>query len=207
MSNIVFATISPHAPIFLPTVGSDQDRKQVKKTLESLDSLAEKFKKSAPDSIIISSPHPEWGFNVPLFFLAKNFKGEINSYLTHLEKPEFYFAEGKKAYQERIKNSNSKTALIASGDMSHCLKEDGPYGFHPDGPRFDKELISALKEKNVKKILNLEDDYPNAGECGLRSFCFLLGILEAAGVNYEPKILSYEGPFGVGYLTADFKLK
>jgi len=52
----------------------------------------------------------------------------------------------------------------------------------------------------------LDDLYPEAGECGLRSFCFLLGILEASGISWQPEILSYEGPFGVGYLVANFKL-
>lgn len=45
-----------------------------------------------------------------------------------------------------------------------------------------------------------------AGECGLKSFTFILGILEAAGLNYQPQILSYEGPFGVGYLVANIKI-
>ena len=89
--------------------------------------------------------------------------------------------------------------------MSHCLKDDGPYGFHPDGPKFDKDLIESLKKKDIEKILKLGELYPGAGECGLRSFCFLLGILEESGINYQPEILSYEGPFGVGYLVVDFK--
>jgi len=33
-----------------------------------------------------------------------------------------------------------------------------------------------------------------------------LGILEAAEINWQAEILSYEGPFGVGYLVANFKL-
>lgn len=39
-----------------------------------------------------------------------------------------------------------------------------------------------------------------AGECGLRSFMIMAGVLD----NYKikPEILSYEGPFGVGYCTA-----
>ncbi len=90
--------------------------------------------------------------------------------------------------------------------MSHCLKEEGPYGFHPEGPKFDEDLISALKDKDAGRILKLNDIYPEAGECGLRSICFLLGILEESGLSWQPEILSYEGPFGVGYLVADFKI-
>jgi aromatic ring-opening dioxygenase LigB subunit len=207
MSTIVFATISPHPPIILPSVGSPEDRAQVKNTIESLEKLGKKLKEVKPDSIIISAPHPDWGFNVPLFFLAKDFKGEIKTYLIGIETPQFYFEQGKKIFESKVKSQKSKVAVIASGDMSHCLKEDGPYGFHPDGPKFDKDLIDSLKKKDIETILKLDEMYPDAGECGLRSFCFLLGILEASGLNWQPEILSYEGPFGVGYLVANFKLK
>ena len=43
-----------------------------------------------------------------------------------------------------------------------------------------------------------------AGECGLKSIVILLGILD--GINYKPRLLSYEGPFGVGYLVMQFEL-
>lgn len=185
----------------MPDVGSPKDRAQVKNTIESLENLGKKLKELKPDSIVISSPHSDWGFNVPLFFLAKDFKRKIETFLIGIEPPEFYFVEGKKAYQKMDKDK--KYALIASGDMSHCLKKEGPYGFQPDGPKFDKELIESLKKKDVTNILKLDDKYPEAGECGLRSFCFLLGILEISGLNWQPEILSYEGPFGVGYLVVE----
>jgi aromatic ring-opening dioxygenase LigB subunit len=202
--SIVFAAISPHPPIILPDVGSPKDRAQVENTIESLENLGKKFKEISPNSVIISSPHPDWGFNVPLFFLAKDFKGKIETFLMGIEPPKFYFEEGKKTYQKMDKDK--KYALIASGDLSHCLRENGPYGFQPDGPKFDKELIESLKKKDITNVLKLDDKYPEAGECGLRSFCFLLGILETSGLNWQPEILSYEGPFGVGYLVANFKL-
>ncbi|MDP2864458.1 MAG: class III extradiol dioxygenase subunit B-like domain-containing protein, partial [bacterium] len=178
------------------------------KTIESLQLLGKSLEKVNPDSIIISSPHPDWGFNVPLFFLAKDFRGKIKTYLTGLEEPEFYLKEGKKLSQklDRDPVSNKKSAIVASGDLSHCLKTEGPYGFQPDGPKFDKALIEFLKKKDIKNFLKLDELYPEAGECGLRSFCFLLGILEASGANWQPEILSYEAPFGVGYLVVNFKI-
>ena len=200
MSQILFASICPHPPIILPSVGSQDDREKAKKTIESLEFLGKELKKAKPDSIIISSPHLDWGFGVPLYFLAKEFRGRIEKVLIGSESPQFYFEKGTK-----FQISNSKIAIIASGDLSHCLKEDGPYGFNPDGPKFDKELIEFLKKKDIEKILKLDNLYPEAGECGLRSFCFLLGILQESGINYQPEILSYEGPFGVGYLVVNFK--
>jgi len=225
---IVFAAIAPHPPIILPDIGSPEDRLQVKNTIESLEDLGKKLKAVKPDSIIISSPHPEWGIKVPLHFL--NFKNaklqfKIQNYLkvdniainrienqtiypilTVFDSPKQHYEWGKKFYQSKVKNSGLKIALIASGDLSHCLREDGPYGFHPHGPEFDKELIESLEKKDITNILKLNDKYLEAGECGLRSFCFILGMLEEAEINYQPEILSYQAPFGVGYLTANFKL-
>jgi aromatic ring-opening dioxygenase LigB subunit len=67
---------------------------------------------------------------------------------------------------------------------------------------FDQELIKALKEKNIAKILKLSLLYPLAGECGLRSISFLLGILEESKIKWNFNLLSYQGPLGVGYLVA-----
>lgn len=43
-----------------------------------------------------------------------------------------------------------------------------------------------------------------AGECGLRFIVILLGALE--GLQVAPKVLSYEGPFGVRYVVASFRV-
>lgn len=205
---ISFACFSPHPPILLPSVGSENDRSLLKNTISSLDFLGKKLEASDPGMIIISSPHAGWGFDVPLYFLAKNFQGQIKTYLTGFEDPEFYFKEGLRICLELEAGSDfKKIGLIASGDMSHCLKEDGPYGFNPEGPKFDGDFQDFLEKKEIKKILQLSNIYPNAGECGLRSFAFLLGILEASKTDFQPQILSYENPFGVGYLTVDFKLE
>ncbi len=202
---IKFACFSPHPPLLLPNVGSEEDKRKVKKTIESLEELGKSLNETSPDGIVISSPHPDWGFNVPLHFLAPDFKGEIKTFLTGIESPISHFEKGKEFYL-KIKNLKSKIALVASGDLSHCLKEDGPYGFNPDGPKFDKALIEFLKKKDIENFFKLDEMYPEAGECGLRSFSFLLGILESANINWQPEILSYEGPFGVGYLAANLTL-
>jgi aromatic ring-opening dioxygenase LigB subunit len=207
---ISFACFSPHPPLLLPYIGSVDDRIKVKKTLQALEFLEKQFKEAEIDEIIISSPHADWGFNVPLYFLAPDFKGKTIPYLTGPEPPLFHFNKGKEIYSDtkyRIQDTKYKVALIASGDTSHCLRKGGPYGFYTEGPKFDKVLISYLKEKNIEKILDLGNVYPNAAECGLRSFSFILGILEASGIDWQPEILSYEGPLGVGYLVVNFRLE
>lgn len=201
---ISFACFSPHPPILLESVGSEEDRKKLKKTFEGLEKLNKKFSESSADILLISSPHPNWGFNVPIYFIAKDFQKEIKPFLIEDKDPLYYFNSGKDVFKNMEKEK--KYGLIASGDMSHCLKESGPYGFNQDGPEFDKKLIEFLKNKDINSFLKLGSAYPEAGECGLRSFSFLLGVLEAAEINWQAEILSYEFPFGVGYLVVDFKL-
>jgi aromatic ring-opening dioxygenase LigB subunit len=213
---ITFACISPHPPLILPTVGSAEDRAKVKATISSLESLAPTLSAAKPELIIISSPHPDWGIQVPAhFLLAKMQKASlpIHPFLTTLDSPKQHYEWGKEIAQSLLRQKRG--AWISSGDMSHRLKEDGPYGLHPSGPKFDQKFIELLEKKDIKGILNLDPEFlEEAGECGLRSFCMLLGALEwqsrLAGLKpssaWEPEILSYEGPFGVGYLVANFKI-
>ncbi len=201
---LTFASICPHPPLLLPWVGEPKDRNRVKDTLRALERLRGSFQKKKIEKIIISSPHRDWGFNVPLYFLAPEFEKEKKKILVGVEPPEFYFKKGKELYAGEIKNSRSRIGFIASGDLSHRLKDEGPYEFHTDGPEFDKTLVRCLKQKEVKRILRLGQEFPQTGECGLRSISFLLGVVD--GLEWEPEILSYEGPFGVGYLTAELKI-
>lgn len=97
-----------------------------------------------------------------------------------------------------------KVAILASGDMSHRLIDDGPYSFHPDGAKFDNFIKTALVNQDVADIVNISPVLrENAGECAYPSIVIMLGCLD--GYNFTSKIYSYEGPLGVGYLTAGFK--
>jgi len=94
-----------------------------------------------------------------------------------------------------------RVALIASGDMSHRLKEEGPYRFHPDGSVFDGQIRELIGQGNVEGILNIASGLrENAGECGYPSIVIMLGALD--GHELQSRVFSYEGPFGVGYLVA-----
>lgn len=97
-----------------------------------------------------------------------------------------------------------RAVLIASGDLSHKLLAAGPYGFAPEGPRFDREVTRALGAGDFLALLRLDPAFcESAAECGLRSFWIMAGALDGRGVQSE--LLSYEGPFGVGYGVAAFR--
>ena len=94
-----------------------------------------------------------------------------------------------------------KVAIIASGDMSHGLNQDAPGGYLPRGEEFDDEIVRLLTAADFAGVLKMDQNLvAAAGECGYRTLVMMLGALDGYAVQTE--VLSYEGPFGVGYLTA-----
>lgn len=138
------------------------------------------------------------GTMVPLYFVNKYFNdynlvhitysmiGDINLYR---------FGMGIKKVAEDL---NRKVVIIASGDLSHKLKDEGPYSYSPYGEKFDRELLKNLENGDVLGAFNLNKTMiEEAGQCGLSSVYILLGSME--GKEIKGELLSYEGTFGVGY--------
>ncbi len=104
---------------------------------------------------------------------------------------------------EASRRLDKKTVFIASGDLSHRLLDEGPYGFTEEGPVFDRQVTEALGRADFAALLQMDPDLcDRAGECGLRTFQVMAGALDGMAVKSE--LLSYEGPFGVGYGVAMF---
>ena len=96
-----------------------------------------------------------------------------------------------------------RTVFVASGDLSHKLKDDGPYGYAPEGPVFDRRVTQAMESGDFLQFLTMDASLcDRAAECGLRSFQIMAGALD--GLAVSPALLNYEGTFGVGYGVATF---
>ncbi|MDO4733382.1 MAG: AmmeMemoRadiSam system protein A [Bacillota bacterium] len=104
---------------------------------------------------------------------------------------------------EAVDALGKRAVFIASGDLSHKLKDDGPYGFAAEGPQFDKMVTAIMSGGDFLDLLSIDLALcDSAAECGLRAFQMMAGALD--GLAVEPRLLSYEGPFGVGYAVASF---
>ncbi len=104
---------------------------------------------------------------------------------------------------QAIEALGRRAVLVASGDLSHKLRDDGPYGFAPEGPEFDRQITGAMAEGDFLRFLTLDPALcEGAAECGLRSFQIMAGALD--GLAVDAKLLSYEGVTGVGYGVAVF---
>lgn len=106
--------------------------------------------------------------------------------------------------QSVIKEVDESVLLVCSGDLSHALMDEGPYDYHPSGDIFDKKIQQAIIDCDPLSLITMDNNIiEEAGQCGLRSF--LIGFGYVDGVGHESKVISYEGPFGVGYLTGFLK--
>lgn len=145
------------------------------------------------------------GALVPLYFLSKAID-DIN-----IVSITYGFLSGEELFRfgeviaNAVENTNRRTILIASGDLSHRLTQDGPYPYSEKGQVFDDEIVRLIEEKDFEGIINFDKKISEpAGECGLRCFQIMSGFLSDLDLNSE--VFSYEGPFGVGYATALLKV-
>jgi len=141
----------------------------------------------------------DWGVLVPLSFLRVRrivSLSIVRSYAEHRALGQLV----RRCAQELGRD----TLFLASGDLSHALTHDAPAPYDPRGKLFDDEVVQLLRTGDFGGLGAMDPILlEGAAECGLRSFIALGGFL-GDDATLDPKILSYEGPFGVGYLVAHF---
>ncbi|MBB6216863.1 AmmeMemoRadiSam system protein A/AmmeMemoRadiSam system protein B [Anaerosolibacter carboniphilus] len=138
------------------------------------------------------------GVMVPLYFIDQEYIHYKLVHITYGLLPREDLYKFGKAIQEAVEGIEEDVIVIASGDLSHKLSVEAPAGYHPSGKLFDTEILKLLEVGAVEEILSMESCFTEeAGECALRSIDIMLGTCD--GFNITPKVLSYEGPFGVGY--------
>ncbi len=145
------------------------------------------------------------GTLVPLWFLREaGFKGRVVVFgFPWHSSAEANHAFGR-ALRETMGSLERPWALVASGDMSHALKPGAPSGFHPRAQVFDQAVVETMQRGDLAALDTIPADLRQvAAEDVLDSLQCAAGALE--GEKAVPRILSYEGPFGVGYLIAVLK--
>ncbi|OGF21166.1 AmmeMemoRadiSam system protein B [Candidatus Falkowbacteria bacterium RBG_13_39_14] len=149
---------------------------------------------------LYSDEELDYEISVPLFHLTQNLKNFSIAPISFSALDNASHLNFGQHLKEIIFEDTKRIAAIASGDFSSRERKIDA------GARLDMELIKNLKDKNSKKILrkNRDEIFGAEAENGYLSLLILLGIIE--DTNYTPEILSYEFPFDVGLLVANFKL-
>lgn len=143
------------------------------------------------------------GVTVPLFHLAKKMKDMrlLPVYPCALDL-KTHFAFGREL-KEAILSSQRRVAVIASAGLSHKLTETAPGGFDERGKVFDERIMDLFTSRNGSGMVNFDEELAKeAGENALRPLTVLAGIMDR--FEATPEVLSYEAPFGIGFLVAHY---
>ena len=148
-------------------------------------------------------PELDHGVLIPLYYLRK---AGVRCPIVRMGLSGFspldHYRLGK-CVQDAVNALGRRAVFLASGDLSHKLKADGPYGCAPEGPQFDDAVTHTMASGDFLEFLTIDPALcERAAECGLRSFQVMAGALD--GLAVEPQLLSHEGTFGVGYAIALF---
>lgn len=144
---------------------------------------------------------------IPVYFIQKHWPANkpapryVRLSLSGLS-PKDHYRLGE-LVRQAAQELDRSMVFVASGDLSHKLADEGPYGFAPEGPEFDALVCESFESADFLRLLLVSPDFAErAGECGLRSFQIMAGALDATPL--DASLMSYEGPYGVGYAVASF---
>lgn len=152
---------------------------------------------------LISEEKLDHGVGIPLHFLCAHLDGVKILPIGYSELDTKMHLSFGEHLRHIIFDTDKRVAVVASGDMSHCLRADAPGGYHADGQIFDNTLTQLLETRNTVGVTQMDQSMiKNAQECSYRSTLILLGMLR--DMDYTFKNYSYEAPFGVGYLVGNF---
>jgi AmmeMemoRadiSam system protein A/AmmeMemoRadiSam system protein B len=141
------------------------------------------------------------GTAVPLYFLLKyGWSGRVVALGYSFLSNEDHIAFGE-SIRRAIEKTGKRVAFVASGDLSHRLKPEAPAGYNPQAHSFDDQVVEALRDNSPQKIVQIDHGLRRlAGECGYRSMLVAIGTIKESVPECE--VISYEAPFGVGYMVA-----
>jgi AmmeMemoRadiSam system protein B len=180
-------------------------RLEWKSEIMLIDRFREDFKEKHLPLVLGSSEHIDYGCAVPLYYLTQHLPNvRIVPLITSQLDMKAHHTFGKELKDE-IMSSTKRIAVIASADLSHRVGENSPDGLSPRGVAFDEKVMEVITKHDTNGILDLDEDWiKEAQACGAKVIATISGMLD--DVNHEAKVLSYEKPFGVGYLVARMKI-
>lgn len=143
------------------------------------------------------------GTMVPLFFIRNKYSGFrlVRIGLSGLPLADHYRLG--EMIREAADRTNRRVVLVASGDLSHKLKDYGPYGYAEEGPQYDARIMDVCSRAAFGELFDFDENFcDRAAECGHRSFVIMAGAFDGRKVTAEQ--LSHEDVTGVGYGICTF---
>jgi aromatic ring-opening dioxygenase LigB subunit len=170
-----------------------------------IDSLQRLLRAEDIPFTLTSSEDLDYGYAVPLLLLTPHLASwKLVPVSPSMLSGKEHFEFGRQL--KRVLHAESeRIAVIASADLSHKLGPSSPAGASTEGPAFDQAVRDSVTANDPSALLSLDPTtVEGAAQCAYRPISTLFGCLE--NVNVKSKVVSYEAPFGVGYLTARFDI-
>ena len=141
------------------------------------------------------------GALVPLWYLAEA-RWHGPTVVLSLNHPQAGgLAELGRAIAAAAANLGRTIAVVASGDMSHRLQPGAPAGYDPRAKLFDRAFIETVGRGAYRDLLRADSGLQKlAAEDAADSTVIAASAAGWSAAGHE--VLSYEGPFGVGYGVA-----
>jgi aromatic ring-opening dioxygenase LigB subunit len=196
--------ISPHAPMypdafsanmcdkFVGTVkefGDHGTTIQAQADFLLLDHIHRSMRENTVPFTLTSNTEIDYGFTVPLCLLTNHLKNWKLAPLSVSGLDAAAHIQFGQSLKHVIHEESRRVAVIASVDLSHHVNARSPQGEKPEGTQFENAVKEAIQTNTTKP---------------LEPLLILLGLQQ--NIQVTPRIYSYEAPFGVGYLTAQFVL-
>lgn len=177
------------------------------KELEGDIVLAHEINKQSPkeNTRLISKDTLNHGVGVPAYLLTEQIKNLKILPIYCSEAPLEKHWQWGTQIKESVLESNKRIAVIASADLSHKLTKNSPAGYSPKAVKSDQKIINLLQNKKTSELLDMDPKLlEETATEGIKSLAVLSGVMNK--MNYKPKLLSYEYPFGVGYMVIKMDL-
>ena len=180
-------------------------RLEWKSEMRLIDGIREDFKEKHLPLVLGSSEHLDYGSAVPLSYLTAHLPHvRIIPLITSQLDAKAHYLAGKELKDE-IMSSTKRIAVIASADLSHRVGENSPAGLSPKGVSYDEKILDIFTKQTPMGIMDIDEAWSQEAQaCGSKVLAMFCGVLD--DVRHEAKVLSYEKPFGVGYLVAQMKI-
>ena len=99
------------------------------------------------------------GTLVPLYFINQHYR---DYKLVRIGGSGLSFADHYRAgrYIARAaENLGRSVFIVASGDLSHKLRGDGPYGYSVQGPEYDERIMDVMGKAEFGELLAFSEDF------------------------------------------------
>jgi AmmeMemoRadiSam system protein B len=212
--------VSPHSPFIPEAFGVWEGKKlsggmerfqapDVMVSVDLADDLADAIvdvsnRMEIPVGRLLEEWHLDRGVTVPALYLLKEDEIRVVPVAISMLGWEEHWLFGT-AIAKAAERIPGDTVIVASSNFSHRVTPDAPHGYSAAGPTFDTRVRDAIERGRLRELLDIPQDLcREASECGFAPLLVLAGAFDGRSVS--GRVLSYEAPFGIGYMVAEVKV-